>query len=104
MYIRIRKPNLNPSLMPISSAPLLACLAKESDGCINRRFLLRSKYLILRATFQSTGKNSLSKLICLDAATLTELSTWGPCPAAAEVLLAVCMPKLACLSHSLSSN
>lgn len=65
--------------------PVLAHLAKESEGRTDRLVLFRSEYPILMVAYQSNGKNSIPKCICLDA-TLTELGTWGPCPASAETL------------------
>ncbi|GAB2456857.1 hypothetical protein GCM10011375_05130 [Hymenobacter qilianensis] len=115
MYIRIRKPNLNPSLMLISSAPLTAARrssalrasarqlasehrtsgpeqlpvfaysVEESEGRTDQSVLFRSEYPILRAAYQSDGKNSIPGHICPDA-TFTELGTWGSCPASAETL------------------
>ncbi|MBC6606274.1 hypothetical protein H8B13_05540 [Hymenobacter sp. BT188] len=64
---------------------VLVCLAEESEGRTDRLDLFRSEYPILRAAYQSNGKNSISKRIRLDA-TLTELGTWGSCPASAETL------------------
>jgi hypothetical protein len=66
--------------------PVLAHLAEASNGCIDLRVFLRSEHPDLMAEYQTNGKNSIPKLICLDAATLTELGTWGPRPAAAEAL------------------
>lgn len=66
--------------------PVLAHLAEASNGRIDLRILLRSAHPDLMAEYQTNGKNSIPKLICLDAATLTELGTWGPRPVAAEEL------------------
>ena len=66
--------------------PVLAHLAEASHGQVDLRILLRSEHPDIMAAHQTNGKNSIPKLICLDAATLTELGTWGPRPAAAEAL------------------
>lgn len=66
--------------------PVLAHLAEASNLRIDLRILLRSEHPDVMAEHQTNGKNSIPKLICLDAATLTELGTWGPRPAAAEAL------------------
>lgn len=66
--------------------PVLAHLAEASNQRIDLRVLLRSEHPDLMAEYQTNGKNSIPKLICLDAATLTELGTWGPRPAAAQAL------------------
>jgi len=66
--------------------PVLAHLAAAADQRIDLRVLLRSEHPDLMAEHQTNGKNSIPKLICLDAATLTELGTWGPRPAAAQEL------------------
>jgi hypothetical protein len=66
--------------------PVLAHLAEASKHRIELRILLRSEHPDVMAEHQTNGKNSIPKLICLDAATLTELGNWGPRPAAAEAL------------------
>ena len=66
--------------------PILAHLAAESQGRVTLHVVLRSEHPDLMATHQTNGKDSIPKLIRYDAATGTELSTWGPRPAAAQVL------------------
>lgn len=66
--------------------PILAHLAAESLGKVTLHVVLRSEHPELMATHQTDGKNSIPKLIRYDAATGAELGTWGPRPAAAQVL------------------
>ena len=66
--------------------PILAHLAAESAGQVTLHLLLRSDHPALMAAHQTDGKNSIPKLIRRDAATGQELGTWGPRPAAAQVL------------------
>ena len=66
--------------------PILAHLAAESQGQVTLHVALRSEHPELMATHQTDGKNSIPKLIRYDAATGTELGTWGPRPAEAQVL------------------
>ncbi len=66
--------------------PVLAHLAAESAGRVALHVVLRSEHPDLMATHQTNGKNSIPKLIRRDAATGTELGTWGPRPAEAQVL------------------
>lgn len=66
--------------------PILAHLAAESAGRVSLHVVLRSDHPELMARYQTDGKNSIPKLIRRDAATGTDLGTWGPRPAAAQVL------------------
>lgn len=66
--------------------PILAHLADESAGRVTLHVLLRSEHPALMAAHQTAGKNSIPKLIRRDAITGTELGTWGPRPAEAQVL------------------
>ena len=66
--------------------PVLAHLAAESAGRVALHVVLRSEHPDLMAIHQTNGKNSIPKLIRRDAATGTELGTWGPRPAEAQVL------------------
>lgn len=66
--------------------PVLAHLAEASHQRIDLRVMLRSEHPDLMAEYQTNGKNSIPKLVCLDAATLTALGTWGPRPTAAQEL------------------
>ena len=66
--------------------PILAHLAAESQGRVTLHVALRSEHPDLMATHQTDGKNSIPKLIRYYAATGTELGTWGPRPAEAQVL------------------
>jgi hypothetical protein len=66
--------------------PVLAHLAAESAGRVALHVLLRSEHPDLMATHQTNGKNSIPKLIRRDAATGTELGTWGPRPTEAQVI------------------
>ena len=66
--------------------PILAHLAAESQGQVTLRVVLRSEHPELMAAHQTNGKNSIPKLIRYNAATGTELDTWGPRPAEAQVL------------------
>ena len=66
--------------------PILAHLAAESQGRVHLHVVLRSEHPELMAAYQTNGKNSIPKLIRRDAATGADLGTWGPRPAAAQVL------------------
>ena len=66
--------------------PILAHLATESQGHVSLHVVLRSDHPELMAAYQTDGKNSIPKLIRRDAATGADLGTWGPRPAAAQVL------------------
>ncbi len=66
--------------------PILAHLAEESAGNVRLHVLLRSDHPELMAAHQTDGKNSIPKLIRRDEATGADLGTWGPRPAAAQVL------------------
>ncbi|WP_375416991.1 thioredoxin family protein [uncultured Hymenobacter sp.] len=66
--------------------PVLARLAEASAGRISLHVLLRSDHPAVMAAHQTNGKNSIPKLICLDAATRRELGSWGPRPAEAQAL------------------
>ena len=66
--------------------PSLAHLAADSQGRVTLLVVLRSEHPELMATHQTNGKNSIPKLIRYHAATGTELGTWGPRPAEAQVL------------------
>ena len=66
--------------------PVLAHLAAASAGRVALHVLLRSEHPALMATPQIDGKDSIPKLIRRDAATGAELGSWGPRPAAAQVL------------------
>ena len=68
------------------SLPIVAHLAAESQGQVTLHVVLRSEHPELMATHQTDGKNSIPKLIRYQAATGTELGTWGPRPAEAQVL------------------
>ncbi|MDQ2770355.1 MAG: thioredoxin family protein, partial [Bacteroidota bacterium] len=68
------------------SLPVLAHLAAESAGRVSLHVVLRSEHPDLMAAHQTNGKNSIPKLIRRDAATGTELSSWGPRPAEAQVI------------------
>jgi len=68
--------------------PVLAHLAAESAGRVELRVLLRSEHPAVMEAHLTDGKASIPKLVCLDAATLTERGTWGPRPAAAQTLAA----------------
>ncbi|WP_201986784.1 thioredoxin family protein [Hymenobacter rubidus] len=66
--------------------PVLAHLAEKSAGRVSLHVVLRSEHPEIMATHQTEGKNSIPKLIRLDAATGAELGVWGPRPAAAQAL------------------
>ena len=66
--------------------PVLAHLAEKSAGRVRLHLVLRSDHPVLMATHQTNGGNSIPKLIRRDAATGAELGTWGPRPAAAQIL------------------
>jgi len=66
--------------------PVLAHLAEASAGRVTLHALLRSEHPGLIAAHQTNGEDSIPKLIRRDAATGAELSSWGPRPAAAQVL------------------
>ena len=66
--------------------PILAHLAAESAGQVALHIVLRSDHPALMAAYQTNGKNSIPKLIRRDAETGADLGTWGPRPAAAQVL------------------
>ena len=66
--------------------PILAHLAAQSQGRVHLHVVLRSDHPELMAAYQTNGKNSIPKLIRRDAETGADLGTWGPRPAAAQVL------------------
>lgn len=66
--------------------PILAHLAEASPETVRLFVVLRSEHPALMAAHQTDGKNSIPKFIRRDAATGTVLGTWGPRPAAAQVL------------------
>ena len=66
--------------------PVLAHLAAASAGRVALHVLLRSEHPALMAAHQTDGKDSIPKLIRRGAATGAELGSWGPRPAAAQVL------------------
>ena len=66
--------------------PILAHLAAQSQGRVSLHVVLRSDHPELMAAYQTNGKNSIPKLIRRDAETGADLGTWGPRPAAAQVL------------------
>ena len=66
--------------------PVLARLAEASAGRVSLHVLLRSEHPALMAIHQTGGKDSIPKLIRRDTATGAELGSWGPRPAAAQVL------------------
>ena len=66
--------------------PILAHLAAQSQGRVSLHVVLRSDHPELMAAYQTGGKNSIPKLIRRDAETGADLGTWGPRPAAAQVL------------------
>ena len=66
--------------------PVLAHLAAKSAGRVELHLLLRSEHPALMAAHQTAGKDAIPKLIRRDAATGAVLGTWGPRPAAAQVL------------------
>ena len=66
--------------------PILAHLAAESAGQVALHIVLRSDHPALMAAYQTNGKNSIPKLIRRDAESGADLGTWGPRPAAAQVL------------------
>jgi hypothetical protein len=66
--------------------PVLERLAQASGGRVQLFVLLRSDHPAAMAAHQTNGKNSIPKLIRLDAATYRELGTWGPRPSAAQAL------------------
>jgi|SRR6476661_1355087 len=68
------------------SLPILARLAEGSAGHVNLHVLLRSDHPEVMAAHQTNGKNSIPKLIRLDAATGQELGSWGARPAGAQAL------------------
>ncbi|HEX8349729.1 MAG TPA: thioredoxin family protein [Hymenobacter sp.] len=65
---------------------LLAHLASESENQVELRILLRSEHPDVMAAYQTNGKDSIPKLVCLEADTMQTLGTWGPRPAAAQQL------------------
>ena len=65
---------------------VLQRLAEASNGRLSLRLLLRDEHPALMDQFLTNGGRSIPKLILLDAATLAVLGTWGPRPAAAQVL------------------
>lgn len=66
--------------------PILAHLAEASSATVRLFVVLRSEHPALMAAYQTDGKNSIPKLIRCAAATGAGLGTWGPRPAAAQVL------------------
>ena len=66
--------------------PILARLAESSAGHVKLHVLLRSDHPAVMAAHQTNGKNSIPKLVRLDAATRRELGSWGARPAPAQAL------------------
>lgn len=65
------------------SAQILPVLDKMAAATphIELRFLLRDEHLPVMDQYLTNGGRSIPKLICLRAADLEELGTWGPQPA-----------------------
>ena len=68
------------------SLPVLARLAEGSAGQVGLHVLLRSDHPAVMEAHQTNGKNSIPKLIRLDAASRQELGSWGGRPAGAQAL------------------
>ena len=66
--------------------PVLAHLAAASQNRVSLHVMLRSDHPALMAAYQTEGKNSIPKLVRRDAETGADLGTWGPRPAAAQVV------------------
>jgi hypothetical protein len=62
--------------------PVIEKIASGSDS-IETRYVLRDENLELMDAYLTKGARSIPKLIALEAATLKEIGTWGPRPAAA---------------------
>ena len=62
--------------------PIIEKIARENSR-IKTRYLLRDENLELMDKYLTFNARSIPKLICLDAETLEEISTWGPRPKAA---------------------
>lgn len=68
--------------------PVLAKIA-EATPHIDLRLVLRDEHPELMDQYLTDGARSIPKVIAIDAATLSEVGTWGPRPAEAqEILLA----------------
>lgn len=65
--------------------PTIEKIARENDG-IKSLYLLRDENLELMDKYLTNGGRAIPKLICIDAETHEEISTWGSRPAAADKL------------------
>jgi len=64
--------------------PVLEAVAQASGGKIETRYLLRDENLALMDRYLTGGGRSIPKLVVLNADALTEVTNWGPRPAAAQ--------------------
>jgi len=65
--------------------PALAAMAAANEN-IEMRLLLRDEHLELMDQFLTEGGRSIPKLIAFDPESMEVLGSWGPRPAAAQVL------------------
>lgn len=63
--------------------PVIVRMAEQSDN-INLRFILRDEHPEIMDQYLTNGGRSIPKLVCLDAATMEEIGTWGPRPNEAQ--------------------
>ncbi|MCB2378584.1 thioredoxin family protein [Hymenobacter sp. BT635] len=64
--------------------PVLEAVAQASGGTITTHYFLRDENLDLMDQYLTAGGRSIPKLVVLDAATRTEVTSWGPRPATAQ--------------------
>ena len=67
--------------------PVMEAVAQASAGQIETRYLLRDENLDLMDRYLTGTSRAIPRLIVFEAATLRELTSWGPRPAPAQELL-----------------
>ncbi|RSK46585.1 thioredoxin family protein [Hymenobacter perfusus] len=67
--------------------PVLEKIARASNDRLRTHYLLRDENLDLMDQYLTNGSRSIPKLLILHADTLTEVTNWGPRPAAAQNML-----------------
>jgi len=66
--------------------PIIAKMA-DTTPMVTLKILLRDENLDIMDRYLTNGGRAIPKLVCLDAATLTDLFTWGPRPEPAQAMV-----------------
>ena len=69
------------------TVPVMEAVAQASAGHLRTAYLLRDENLDLIDQYLTGASRSIPKLVVLHADTLTEVTHWGPRPAAAQALI-----------------